>query len=269
MKLAHAVFVYPRLEVPYVREWLDYHEAMGVDHVYMTLHLNEPRDRPLPRERIVWQKKPKVPYIMGGTENDTVDALMINIKDHIDRKRITIRTATRKQDSTGISHRPDQVRAYQWAAKQLRDRHDPNWSWLVVNDIDEFMVPIVQHHNLKQVIARELERQPRASALRCRCVIHPSRYDGPTLAWNTYTPVAGQQHCVSKYICDIRRTGALQIHMAKPLPGYLTVMEPCFYVHHFRGFDKYALVKFGWPTPAHKQYVTKPSNEPFVIRHTL
>lgn len=266
MKLAHAAFVYPRLELNYVKEWMDYHERMGVDHVYMTLHLNHPLDKPLSVEQIRWMKKPGVPYVMDGTELELVARLKDSIKDHINRGRVTFNTIRRKLDTTGTSHRGDQVSSYKWAANSLRKRHSAEWAWMLVGDIDEFFLPVPPKKTLKDLL---INLPPRVGGLRCGCVIHPSRYDHAELQWNTYIPVIGQRYAVSKYMCNVNCTAVPTIHWPTPLPGFTVMLNHSFHVHHFRGFDKYAIVHYGWPTQAYRTYVTKQTGEPFVIHKTL
>lgn len=272
MKLSHAVFVYPRIELPFLNEWLNHHEKLGVDHVYMTLHLNIPLDQVPTEKRMKWRKKLGAPYIVEGTELELVENLKNSIKGHIDRDRITINFAERNveysEDHSGDHHCPAQCESYEWAKKKIIERSDPQWDWLLVCDVDEFFVPENPNKSIKDVILEE--KDPNVSSLRCCCVNHPTRHDYPLgeLPWNTYTQHVGIKLSSSKYACSARRTKSFSIHWSYPDEGSITRFSPPMNVHHFCGFNKNSIVDnliHAWP-PENRLYSTKESNSPYILK---
>jgi hypothetical protein len=273
MKLSHAVFVYPRIELNYIKEWLDYHEKQGVDHVYMTLHLNEPRDKILDFSQIVWTKKPNIPYVKEYTENELVDIFKEKIRDHINRDRITLNFSTRLTDTTGKSHRLDQRNSYKWAQKEIINKQNLEYQWLLVSDVDEFFVPENPNFTMKQIVS-EIQDDTIGS-LRCWCVIHPSRYDYPIneLPWNIYIQNAGQNLLESKYVARCQSTEDFALHWSLPKSGYSTVFNPSFNIHHFRGFDdidkKGRLawrLESAWPKKSRKYFEKKPEDSYIIYK---
>jgi hypothetical protein len=265
MKLSHAVFVYPRIELFYIKEWLDYHEKQGIDHVYISVHLNNPRNKKLNFEQILWTKKPGIPYVKDYTEDELFLILKEKIKDHIDKNRITFNLIDRKIDRDGKSHRKDQINSYNWAKNQVLSKRDSDWDWLLVGDVDEFFVPEDARKTIKEIICQE--KRKKISSLRCWCVMHPSRYDFPCgdLPWNIYINKAGARLCTSKYASKCSSTNQFLIHWSIPNVGFETEFNPSFNVHHFRGFNYCDINLKGWPIK-NRLYKSKKDDEPYFIK---
>lgn len=100
-------------EAPYLKEWLEYHRMVGVDHFY--LYDNGSRDRPF---------DVLMPYIKEGVVTLT---------------RWPDRVGTRDDEQVEHWVFSTQLPAYGHAIKRLAANES---QWIILLDVDEFMVPV-------------------------------------------------------------------------------------------------------------------------------
>jgi hypothetical protein len=110
-------------EEKYLKEWLEYHKMLGVDHFY--LYNNDSRDR---------TREVLAPYIKEG---------LVTLVDWPTRVPLT------PQQEKMLWPTMIQLPAYEHAAKYLAIN---DTKWLTVLDVDEFIVP-VKANTIKEVLA--------------------------------------------------------------------------------------------------------------------
>lgn len=141
-KLSSASLAYPRMELPFIAEWLDYHLSLGVEHVFLGLHLNEEFS---PRETLLPAKRPFPSlYRLDESEGDVLAEFMLATEPF--RKRITTWLFPRR-NSDVHGECGCQCDLY----RRILEAHASDIEWLAVHDIDEFLVP-AKHRTLTDVL---------------------------------------------------------------------------------------------------------------------
>ena len=239
--LCSAALAYPRAELPFIAEWLDYHLSLGVDHIFLGIHLNEEFRSP---EFLMPAKRPfPAMYRLEGTEGDTLLEFHAEIAPF--RNRLTT-LLFRRDDHRLRTHNGAQFDLY----RHVRDRHRCNFEWVAVHDIDEFLVPR-EHDDLKSAL-RSLPDE--VSALRMRQVICESRWHDDHKPVNA--PVLSRHRRLSevipashgaKTISRLSRVKQLYIHHSL-VDGPVTCNDSILH-YHFRGFPSKTEIDTGHRLP--------------------
>lgn len=135
LKLCSAALAYPRMELPFIGEWLDYHLSLGVEHVFLGLHLNEEFQ---PRESLIPGKRPFPSlYQLDASEGDVLTEFAQAVIPF--KKRITTWLFPRR-NSEVHGECGEQCDLY----RRVMEGYSSDIGWLAVHDIDEFLVPSQQ-----------------------------------------------------------------------------------------------------------------------------
>lgn len=239
--LCAAALAYPRAELPFIAEWLDYHLALGVGHVFLGIHLNEefrppgflmPAKRPYPAM-----------YRLEGTEGDVLADFLDRIAPF--RNRVTT-LLFRRDDWRLRTQNGAQLALYRHA----RDRARDHFRWIAIHDIDEFLVPTTSHD-----LPSALERiDDGISAVVMRQVICEARWNGDFTPSDT--PVLSRHRRLSriipgthgqKTISRLAKTRHLYIHHSM-VEGE-TLRNESILLYHFRGFPKHTEIDIGHHLP--------------------
>lgn len=142
MRIAASLFSYPRMEFPFIADWLEYYLAMGIDRVYIGMHVNA-----FQNDSIVWAKKPVTAIYHPELKEEEVLLRFLKAVEPF-RNAVVLMWYNRDADKGREgAHRESQVRFYNDVRRLIQYDYD----WCVVADTDEFMVPQI-HKDLRQLL---------------------------------------------------------------------------------------------------------------------
>ena len=132
-RVCTVALAYPRGELPFIEEWLDYHLALGVDHIFLGLHVNE--DLLAPQKYLTVRRPYPDMYDLGGTEADVVERFFAAVRPFL--QHVTVYLLHRVFESEPEGHRDAQRHLYNSVLGMQRHAYD----WICPHDIDEYIVP--------------------------------------------------------------------------------------------------------------------------------
>lgn len=254
MKICSVALAYPRFELDFIAEWVDYHLAIGVDRIFLGLHVNEEN---VVREHLIPPKRPYPRmYHLEGSEGD----ILSEFHHRIEPFRARVKTFLfRRDDNRYHLHCEQQKELYQL----VLDRYRNDFDWVAVHDIDEFIVP-VRKPDLKSAL---LEYGPEVGAARMLQVICEPR-------WNeVFEPVSEPvlsrhrrmkgvvPHCHGcKTISRFSHTSKLDIHTS--IVSGAVVQDDAIRIYHYRGFPGKTEINTGYVLPVEREEFDEIDNRP-------
>lgn len=243
--LCSAAFAYPRMEVPFIAEWADYHLSLGVEHIFLGINL---ADEYQPLESLLPAKRPFPSlYILDRSEGDVMADFVDRLRPF--RDRLTYRL--HRRSGHGIhSHCTEQVAHY----NRVLGLHRQDYEWVAVHDIDEFLVPVL-HDCLPDVLRSQHDD---VCAVQMRQVVCEAR-------WNErreprQEPVLSLQRRLRepvplphghKTITRMASARALDIHDSAVYGR--VACEDSILNYHYRGFPSVTEIDSGYRLPVERE----------------
>jgi hypothetical protein len=235
-RLCTVALAYPRGELPFIAEWLEYHLALGVDHIFLGLHVNEDlvdpshyltRTRPFPNM-----------YDLRGTEAEVVNSFFAAVRPFLPHVTTYL---LHRFASEPAEHREDQQRRlYNSVLGMQRETYD----WICPHDIDEYIVPQPPFETISDALAECPERY---AAIVMEQVVVRARWDAARRPRRPPLLVAdlprcseivsmNQQYHGVKTFVRCRAASSLDIHLPALADGSCTLADRRLLHYHFRGF---------------------------------
>jgi len=228
--------MYLRGETPFVAEWLDYHLRLGVDHVFLGLHVTE--DLVDPSRYLVSTRPYAELYDVESTEAALLERLFALLRPFADRVTpyVVQRTVVHRTDADWV---PAQRRFYNAVFGLHRDDYD----WVCPHDIDEYLVPQGAFRTITAALAdcpdvydavamEQVVVEPRWDAHRRP---RPAPLLVPTLRRGA--EVVPRLHGV-KTFTRCRAAAGMGVHRPELVAGALTLADERLLTYHLRGFPE-------------------------------
>ena len=226
---------YARGEVRFIGEWLDYHLALGLSHLFVAMHVNEDLG---PAARHLTVKRPfAAMYEVGRSEADVVADFLDAVEPF--RDRVTTYLLHREYSAEPDGHIATQGRFYNAILGERRHEFE----WIAPFDIDEYLVPQPPYGSItaaldavladvggvvmEQVIANprwDDDRRPRLDPL----VVPDLRRCSEIVGF-------GHGH---KTFARCRAVASLGLHSHQLVAGSELLADRRLLQYHFRGFPE-------------------------------
>jgi hypothetical protein len=232
-RICTTALAYPRGELPFIAEWLEYHLALGVDHVFLGLHFNE--DLIDPHNYLTESRPFPEMYDLAGTEADVVDRFLAEIRPF--RSHVTSYLLHRLA-SEPAGHREEQQRhLYNSVLGMQREAYD----WICPHDIDEYIVPQEPYETIPAALA---ECPDRYSAIVMEQTIVRPRWDETRHPRPAPLIVPDLPRCAEivplyhgiKTFARCRAAASLDIHAPGLLADCHALADRRLLHYHFHGF---------------------------------
>lgn len=236
-RLCTAALAYPRGELPFIEEWLEYHLALGVEHVFLALHVNE--DLLAPHKYLTVRRPYPGMYKLEGTEADVVGEFLAAVRPFSDH--VTTYLLHRVYEAEPHGHRAAQRHLYNSVLAMHRDTYD----WICPHDIDEYLVPQAPFETLGDALA---DCPDRYAAVVAEQVIVRPRWDGddrrprpaplivPDLPRCSEIVPSDQAHHGVKTFVRCHAATALDLHLPYLVAGAQALVDRRILQYHFHGF---------------------------------
>lgn len=263
-RIGAVAIAYPRGELPFLGEWLEYHLTLGVSHVFLALHVNEDL---VPTNQYLPVKRPYPPmYELDLTEADVLRATFAEIRPF--KRHVTTYLLHRRglQEFLGPVH--TQARFYNEVLAQQRTSFD----WIAPFDVDEYLVPQPPFESIPAALA---SYPPDVGAVEMEQVIVTPRWDEerrprprpllvPDLA--RCSKVVPARHGM-KTIARARATTSLHVHTHQLVEGSKVGSDQRILTYHLRGFPAQTEIEWGYRLPIEHQEYDLLDDRPWRLLH--
>ncbi|HEV2310465.1 MAG TPA: glycosyltransferase family 2 protein [Acidimicrobiia bacterium] len=250
--------MYLRAEMPFVAEWLDYHLRLGVDHVFLGLHVTEDLVDP---SRYLVKKRPYAElYDVDSTEAELLERLFALLRPFAGRVSpyVVLRTD------------PDWVPAQRRFYNAVFGLHRHEFDWVCPHDIDEYLVPQGEFRTITAALA---DCPDVYDAVVMEQVVVEPRWDdqrrprpAPLLvpALRRCAEVVPMPHSV-KTFTRCRAAAGLDVHEPELLAGRLAVADRRLLTYHLRGFPEHLPENNASRLPVERQVYDMTDDRPFAL----
>jgi hypothetical protein len=255
--LCSAAFAYCRLELPFIAEWTDYHLSLGVDHIFLGLHINDEYQTP---EAFLPAKRPFPSlYVLDGSEGDVVAEFLDQLRPF--RNRLTFRL--HRRTAFGLF---TECQAQEEHYNRVLALHREDFEWIAVHDIDEFLVP-TEHQSLAEALSIHGDD---VAALRMRQIICEARWTDDRKPRQHPVLSLHRRHGATlplphgfKSISRMSLTRHLGLHGSSV---YGTeACDDSILNYHFRGFPSATEIDTGYRLPVEREEFDTVDSRPFQL----
>lgn len=222
MKIAAATMVLPRMEAPFIAEWCRYLALQGVEKLFLSIDQTPE----------VWQKKARIQYYCPKLDTAEFELYWT---EQLQRAREYIEIEAHAVEAHSRNHNHLRQDIHQGLLPRLRAG---GFDWLVVHDVDEFLVA-----GRRPTVADYLASVETAHAVLVRQLVFESRWDPlddyrprRVVDIRRYHPNVVPQ---TKYLCRPERVAQLGTHHCILDDGMMVHAAPDDLVlHHYRGVER-------------------------------
>lgn len=257
-RVCNVALMYPRGEVPFISEWLEYHLILGVDHTFLGLHVTD--DLVDPSTYLNPRRPTPAMYDMESTEVELLEHTLELIRPF--GARVTPYIVLR----TDPHYMPAQ-RRFLNAVFGLQ-RH--NFDWVGVHDIDEYLVPQDEFRTIKAALTACPDAYD--SIQMEQAVVEP-RWDHERRPRPAPLIVPELQRCAEivphfhgmKSITRCRSAAAIGVHYPQLVVGARPLADRRLLTYHFRGFTD---AGYGYRVPIEHQVYDMTDDRPWSLLHS-
>ncbi len=243
--ICSCTLAYPRLEMHFIAEWIEYHLALGISRIFLGIHIN---DEFQSREQLMPAKRPYPSmYELEDTEGDVLSEFHRRISPY----RKSLKTFLYRRHARGINEEGMTQTAFYRDVLE-RFRHD--YRWIAVHDVDEFLVP--QGHDMLTEALREIP--PEVAALQLRQVICEERWTPERKPLTE--PVLSRYRRVREPVAYghgsktiTRMEAARELHVHHSVVDGSVSRDHSLLLYHYRGFPSRTEVPTGYRLPVTRE----------------
>jgi len=234
-RVCGVALAYPRGELRFIGEWLDYHLTLGISHLFVAAHLNEDL---VPPDRHLTIKRPyPAMYEEGRTEAEVLADFFGVVEPF--RPRVTTYLLHRDYSTEPSGHLAAQLQLYNAVLAEQGDAFE----WIAPFDIDEYLVPQPPFGS----VTAALDEVPAGfGAVVMEQVIANPRWDADHRPRRDRLIVPGLRRCSEvvpfhhgvKTFARCAAAASLGVHDHQLVAGFEVLADRRLLQYHFRGFPE-------------------------------